>query len=175
MLCDPACMQVLNGASQIYPFLRPRFFLTRPRAKALIPSSTFGEYKAAFPLHETYADNGHVRVEDVAVQTDGAAAIVFATPNNTAGTTCDPSEIIVFARKRPGKTVLLDESFLALHTDEPGGSGSVIRCEIEKLPSDHSIYIKDVSARFTDGGAWWRLAVPLPEESFLLCERIRQS
>jgi histidinol-phosphate/aromatic aminotransferase/cobyric acid decarboxylase-like protein len=49
------------------------------------------------------------------------------------------------------------------------------RSEAERLLSEHSIYVKDVSARFNDGGAWWRLAVRLPEENILFCERIRQS
>ena len=290
LLCDPACVQVLNGTSQIYPFLRPQFFLTGRGAKALIPAPTFGEYKATFPLHETYADNGRFRMEDVAVQAEGAAVIVFVAPNSPTGTTCDPSEIIAFARKHPGKTVLIDESFLAFHTGELCGSGSVIRwlerepldnvcvvcglsktlgipgarlgyvysrnreflrelgddlpiwnlnsfaefvmevslkhregigeslratahdreafreqlpaldavesvwpgggnfllvrfrwsiararCEAEKLLSEHSIYIKDVSARFTDGGARWRPAVRLPEENISFCERIPRS
>ena len=72
----PVTVQVLNGASQIYPFLRRRFFLARPGAKTLIPAPTFGEYKAAFPLHDAYADNGHFRMEDIAVQAEGAAVIV---------------------------------------------------------------------------------------------------
>jgi histidinol-phosphate/aromatic aminotransferase/cobyric acid decarboxylase-like protein/choline kinase len=280
LLCDAANLQVLNGASQIYPFLKRRF----DGARALIPHPSFGEYKAAFPNHRTYADDGHLRVERVAAEAHDAEIVVFVTPNNPTGTTCDAAEVLAFARENPNKAILVDESFLAFHTAELCGSGSVIRlleqeplanvhvicslsktlgipglrlgyvysrraeflrevgadlpiwnlnsfaefvmeislkhraaieeslrataadrdvfrqellaldsvesvwpgggnfllvrfrwaasrgaAEAEALLAQHSIYIKDISARFPDGRAWWRLAVRLPEENVRLC------
>ncbi|HYA16853.1 MAG TPA: NTP transferase domain-containing protein, partial [Bryobacteraceae bacterium] len=51
LLCRKERVQTLNGASQIYPILRGLW----AGRKALIPQPTFGEYPAAFPLHETYS------------------------------------------------------------------------------------------------------------------------
>jgi histidinol-phosphate/aromatic aminotransferase/cobyric acid decarboxylase-like protein/choline kinase len=278
LLCGAANLQVLNGASQIYPFLRRRF----DGALALIPNPSFGEYKATFPRHSTYADEGSLPVPSL--EAGDAAIVVFVTPNNPTGTVCDPAEILAFARQNPAKTILVDESFLAFHTGALCGPGSVIRlleqeplanvhvlcslsktlgipglrlgyvysrnqeflqelgadlpiwnlnsyaefvmevslkhraaieeslrataedrdalrhqllalepvesvwpsggnfllvrlrssaargaAEAETLLSEHSIYIKDVSSRFPDGRAWWRLAVRLPEENARLC------
>ena len=283
LLCEAACLQVMNGASQIYPFLRRRF----AGQNALIPSPAFGEYKAAFPEHDTYPDDGRFDVADIAIRAQKATVVVFVTPNNPTGTICEPEEIMTFARHNPGKTILVDESFLAFHTAELCGDGSIIRllekepltnvhvvcslsktlgipgvrlgylytrntefleamgaelpiwnlnslaefvmeialkhraaiedslratardraafreqltipdaveavwpsggnfllarlrwnrergkAEAEKLLAEQSIYVKDVSARFPDGRAWWRLAVRLPEENARLCAAI---
>ncbi len=283
LLCDAGCLQAMNGASQIYPFLRRRF----GDAEALIPDPAFGEYKAAFPRHHTYPDSGRFDIADIAVQAQNAAVVVFVTPNNPTGTTCEPLEIMAFARSNSQKTVLVDESFLAFHTAELCGAGSVIRlleqeplenvhviCSLSKtlgipgvrlgytysrnreflrelglelpvwnlnslaeyvmeislkhraaiedslrataidrdafreqlqaldsveigvakrrefllvrfrhtaahgqaeaarLLSEQAIYVKEVSARFDDGRAWWRLAVRLPEENARLCGAI---
>jgi len=283
LLCDAAHLQVLNGASQIYPFLKRRF----GDAPALIPQPTFGEYEAAFPRHSAYSDDGSLAIEKLAAQAGDAAVVVFVTPNNPTGTMCDAAEILTFARQNPGKTIMVDESFLAFYTGVLCGPGSMIRLleqepldnvhvicslsktlgipglrlgyvysrnaeflrelgadlpiwnlnslaeyvmevslkhradieeslrttaqdreafrkrlleldsvesvwesggnfllvrlrwgarrgedEAETLLSQHSIYIKDVSTRFRDGRAWWRLAVRLPEENARLCEAI---
>jgi histidinol-phosphate/aromatic aminotransferase/cobyric acid decarboxylase-like protein len=136
LLCDAANLQVLNGASQIFPFLRRRF----EGATALIPQPSFGEYKAAFPHHETYADDGSPPIDRINAAARDAAIVVFVTPNNPTGTTCDAAEIMAFARSHPGKTILVDESFLAFHTGELCGSGSVIRhLEQEPLENVHVI------------------------------------
>jgi histidinol-phosphate/aromatic aminotransferase/cobyric acid decarboxylase-like protein/GTP:adenosylcobinamide-phosphate guanylyltransferase len=283
LLCEASCVQVLNGASQVYPFLKRRF----EGVNALIPVPTFGEYKTAFPRHETYADDGHFDIEDVGCKAKDAEVVVFVTPNNPTGTTCDASEILAFARRNPGKTILVDESFLAFHTGELCGAGSMVRllerdplenvhviCSLSKtlgmpglrlgyiysrnarllgelgtdlpiwnlnsvaefvmevalkhragiedslratardrdafrerllslnavesvwpgggnfllvrfrreagrgraeaaaLLADHAIHVKDLSARFDDGRAWWRLAVRLPDENARLCDAI---
>ena len=47
--------------------------------------------------------------------------------------------------------------------------------EAERLLSEQAIYVKDVSARFGDGRAWWRLAVRLPEENAHLCDAIAEA
>jgi histidinol-phosphate/aromatic aminotransferase/cobyric acid decarboxylase-like protein/choline kinase len=276
LLCDAACLQALNGASQVYPFLRRRF----GNAQALIPAPAFGEYKAAFPRHDTSCDGGRFDFADITARAHAADVVVFVTPNNPTGTICEPSDLMTFARNHPDKTILADESFLAFHTGELCGTGSIIRlleqeplenvhvicslsktlgipgvrlgyvysgnsgflhelgadlpvwnlnslaeyvmeislkhraaiedsfrataidrdafreqllalasvesvwqsggnfllvrfrwssersqAEAAKLLSEHSIFIKDVSARFGDGRAWWRLAVRLPAEN----------
>jgi histidinol-phosphate/aromatic aminotransferase/cobyric acid decarboxylase-like protein len=283
LLCEASCLEALNGASQVYPFLRRRF----EGAKALIPVPTFGEYKAAFPRHETYADDGNFSIEEVERGAENADVVVFVTPNNPTGTVCDPAEILAFAGRNRGKTILVDESFLAFHTMELCGAGSMVRllerepignvhviCSLSKtlgmpglrlgyvysrnaellrglraelpiwnlnsvaeflmevalkhrasiedslratardreafrellgsldavesvmpgsgnfllvrfrwsaergragaaaLLTERAVYVKDISARFDDGRAWWRLAVRLPEENVQLCEAI---
>ena len=285
LLCEASCLEALNGASQVYPFLRRRF----EGAKALIPAPTFGEYKAAFPCHETYADEGTFSIEKVERAAGNAGVVVFVTPNNPTGTVCDVAEILAFAGRNPGKTILVDESFLAFHTMELCGAGSMVRllerdptignvhviCSLSKtlgmpglrlgyvysrnpeflrglraelpiwnlnsvaeflmevalkhrasiedslratardrealrellgsldpvesvmpgsgnfllvrfrwsaergragaaaLLTERAMYVKDISARFHDGRAWWRLAVRSPEENVQLCDAIR--
>jgi len=74
LLCGAASLQVLNGASQIYPFLKRRF----EGAHALIPQPSFGEYKAPFPRHGTYADQGRIPMENVAREARDAAVVVLS-------------------------------------------------------------------------------------------------
>jgi histidinol-phosphate/aromatic aminotransferase/cobyric acid decarboxylase-like protein len=51
-------------------------------------------------------------------------------------------------------------------TAERGGA------EAARLLAERAIYVKDVSARFKDGHAWWRIAVRLPEENAQLAEAL---
>lgn len=283
LLCDAANLQVLNGASQVYPFLRRRFCA----ARALLPRPSFGEYKAAFPCHVDYEDDGLGSVERVFDLARDADVVVFVTPNNPTGTVFDPAEMLAFARRNPDKTVFADESFLAFHSGELCGAGSLVRllekdplenlhvvCSLSKtlgvpglrlgyvysrnaellrdlgsdvpiwnlnsvaeflmeivlkhrtgieeslhktakdreslrallqslgpvdsvwpsggnfllvrfhwnadrgdaeaarLLAEHAVYVKNVSARFEDGRAWWRVAVRLPEENALLVDAL---
>lgn len=283
LLCEAACIEALNGASQVYPFLRRRF----QGANVLIPTPSFGEYKAAFPGAEAYPDDGYFGIEGIVRKAGNSDVVVFVTPNNPTGTVCDAGEILAFARRNPGKTVLVDESFLAFQTGELCGAGTMVRllereplenvhviCSLSKtlgipglrlgyvysrnagflrdlraelpiwnlnsvaeflmevalkhrasiedslratagdrevfsealssmeavelvwpgggnfllvrlrwdagrgravaaaLLAQHAIYVKDLSARFEDGRAWWRLAVRLPEENARLCAAI---
>jgi histidinol-phosphate/aromatic aminotransferase/cobyric acid decarboxylase-like protein/choline kinase len=283
LLCDAENLQTLNGASQVYPFLRERF----AGARALIPNPSFGEYKAAFPDAETYLDDGQVTVARVESAAHDSAVVVFVTPNNPTGTTVPAPDIFAFAGRHLKKTILVDESFLAFHTGELCGAGSIVRllereplqnihvisslsktlgvpglrlgyvysrntgflydlgrsipvwnlnsvaefvmeialkhrtsideslrrtaedreslrcqlsalnavdtiwpgggnfllvrfhwtaerggAEATRLLADRAIYVKDVSARFNDGRAWWRIAVRLPEENAQLANAV---
>ncbi len=283
LLCDAANLQILNGASQVYPFLRRRF----RDARALIPDPGFGEYQAAFPSCAVYEDNGRVSVCEIAGQARDADVVVFVTPNNPTGTTVPAAEILAFACRNPGKSILVDESFLAFQEGDLCGAGSLVRllekspvenlhviCSLSKtlgipglrlgyvysrnaeflrglgqdvpiwnlnslaeflleialkhrrsieeslrrtaqdresfratlaalapvdtvwpsggnfllvrfrwdadcgkaeaarLLAERSIYVKDVSGRFHDGRAWWRIAVRLPEENALLADSL---
>jgi histidinol-phosphate/aromatic aminotransferase/cobyric acid decarboxylase-like protein/choline kinase len=40
------------------------------------------------------------------------------------------------------------------------------------LLSEHSIYVKDVSGKFTDGRCYWRVAVRLPAENSFFCDTL---
>lgn len=123
LLCDAGNVQALNGASQIYPFLRRRFH----DASAVVPSPTFGEYPAAFPGCREYLDQGMGSVEEIEAQAGQADVVVFVTPNNPTGTTCRGEEILEFACRHPGKTILADESFLAFQEGDLCGPGSLVR------------------------------------------------
>jgi histidinol-phosphate/aromatic aminotransferase/cobyric acid decarboxylase-like protein len=106
----------------------------------LIPQPSFGEYKATFPRHYTYPDDGQICVEDIANEAGDADIVVFVTPNNPTGTTLDAAKILAFARRHPGKTILADESFLAFHTAELCGAASLVRLlEQEPLANVHVI------------------------------------
>lgn len=108
LLCDPARLQVLNGASQLFPTLAEHFGGQR----VLLPEPTFGEYTRAFPQHASYPDTGTIDMEHVAAQARKAALVVFVNPNNPTGTTLSSRRIYEFARRHRAKTVLVDESFL---------------------------------------------------------------
>ena len=136
LLCDAASLQVLNGVSQIYPYLKRRY----DGENALIPRPSFGEYRIAFPRHATYTDRGHFNMEDIVKGAQEAAVVVFVTPNNPTGTTIPAAEILSFARRNPHRTILVDESFLAFHTGELCGANSVVRLlEREPLENVHVI------------------------------------
>ncbi len=94
LLCDAANLQTLNGASQVYPFLRESF----AGATALIPNPSFGEYKAAFPDAETYVDDGQVTVAGIESAAHDSAVVVFVTPNNPTGTAIPAYAVLWKAR-----------------------------------------------------------------------------
>ena len=60
-------------------------------------------------------------------------------------------------------------NFLLVRFRREAGRG---RAEAAALLADHAIHVKDLSARFDDGRAWWRLAVRLPDENARLCDAI---
>ena len=283
MLCDAANLQILNGASQVYPFLRSRF----RDARALIPHPGFGEYQAAFPSCAVYEDNGRTGGR-IAPQSEDTDVVVFVTPNNPTGTTLPAAQILAFACRNPGKTILgrrivpgfsgrrsvrcgslvrllekapaenlhvicslsktlgipglrlgyvysrnaeflrdlgrdvpiwnlnsmaeflleialkhrrsIEESLQKTAQDRdafrvtlaalspvdtvwPSGGNFLLtrfhwnaehgRAEAARLLAERSIYVKDVSGRFHDGRAWWRIAVRLPKENALLADALR--
>ena len=51
-------------------------------------------------------------------------------------------------------------------------SASRGQSEAARLLAEYSMYVKDLSTRFDDGRAWWRLAVRLPEENARLCDAL---
>jgi histidinol-phosphate/aromatic aminotransferase/cobyric acid decarboxylase-like protein/choline kinase len=113
LLCRKDRLQVLNGASQIYPVLA-RLWENR---KALIPQPTFGEYPVTFPNHRTYQDRGAVNPAELDPADCGV--VVFVNPNNPTGTVTDRQTMYEYARRHPQVIVLVDESFAAF---SPGGT-----------------------------------------------------
>ncbi len=107
LLCEQSRIQTLNGASQLFPWLRRHFAGKR----ALLPAITFGEWPAAFPAHQQYADRPGVDVTEIEERANEADVVVFVNPNNPTGTELDAHWLWSFAKDRPDKTIIVDESF----------------------------------------------------------------
>lgn len=119
LLCDPANVQVLNGASQAFPLLGRLF----GQGDVLIPTPTFAEYERVFPSARTYpdrTDGGELgvdlaQVEDQMVE---SGLVVIVNPNNPTGAAISTPAIVELARRHPRSTVLLDESFIEFSSQE---------------------------------------------------------
>jgi histidinol-phosphate/aromatic aminotransferase/cobyric acid decarboxylase-like protein/CTP:molybdopterin cytidylyltransferase MocA len=98
----------LSGASQCYPWIRSWFAGSR----VLIPEPTFGEYARIFPSADRYQDSPGVDWDDVERKSDTAEIVVFVNPNNPTGTVLETARIAEFARSKPERTVIVDESFI---------------------------------------------------------------
>ncbi len=112
--CDESHVLLLNGASQAFPVLGRQL----AGAAALVPDPTFGEYARAFPGARTYPDRPGIDLD--AVRRDAATAdvLVVVNPNNPTGTVVPSSWVLELAAERPGRLVLVDESFVDF-SDEP--------------------------------------------------------
>jgi histidinol-phosphate/aromatic aminotransferase/cobyric acid decarboxylase-like protein/choline kinase len=108
LLCNPANVNVLNGASQVYPMLQNRL----AGKKALLPCPTFGEYTRLFPDAATYSDAIGISTEEIEAKAGDCDVIVFVNPNNPTGSRMDSQWIYDFAVKNSGKTIIIDESFI---------------------------------------------------------------
>ncbi len=107
-------VHALAGASQAYPWLRSWF---RGR-RVLIPEPTFGEYSRMFPDAARYRDETGVDLPRLEAAARDADVVVLVNPNNPTGTVVATDGIADFARRHPGKTVVVDESFIEF-SDEP--------------------------------------------------------
>jgi choline kinase len=108
LCCDPQRVQALNGASQIYPLLASMY----AQAKVLIPVPTFGEYPRAFPQAESYPDRVGIDVAALAAQAAAFDVIIIVNPNNPTGSVVSTDWIYGFVERNPGKTIIVDESFI---------------------------------------------------------------
>lgn len=112
--CEPEHVQVLHGASQIFPILK-RLVGVRP---VLRPEPSLGEYARIFPRAKTYADalaGFDLAVFDAAIPGDGV--VVIASPNSPTGTTVPTAWVDECVRRHPHTLFVLDES-LADFCDE---------------------------------------------------------
>ena len=113
LLCTPARVNVLNGLSQLYPFLARRLAGKR----VLLPAPTFGEYTRIFPEHLTYRDRPGIDLGEIEARAADAEVVVLVNPNNPTGTTISSDWILSFAKARPHQTVIVDESFVAFSSE----------------------------------------------------------
>lgn len=101
-------LTVLNGASQIYPFLQ-EFFADK---RGLVPSPTFGEYARVFPEGAQYKDDMGVDLNELELASKDCDVVVLVSPNNPSGSVISTEWIHNFAKKHSNKFVIVDESFI---------------------------------------------------------------
>jgi len=133
--CDPNRVHTLNGASQIYPL----FASTYAGAKVLIPDPTFGEYPRAFPDAHIYPDRVGVDEGTLEERASDFDVIVIVNPNNPTGSVIPTDWIYGFSKRNPGKTIIVDESFIEF-SDQP----SLIEA-LEAEPLENVVIVKSLS------------------------------
>ncbi len=138
LLCDVSRVQVLHGASQIYPILK-RMVANRP---VLRPEPTFGEYARMFPAAETYLDSAGVDLDALERRIPRNGVVVVVTPNSPTGTVIDTGWILDCAGRHPGATFVVDESFI----DFSDQVSLVTR--LEARPQPNVLIIKSLSKSF---------------------------
>jgi histidinol-phosphate/aromatic aminotransferase/cobyric acid decarboxylase-like protein/choline kinase len=135
LLCDPQRLQVLNGASQVYPMLQ-RLVGQRP---VLRPVPTFGEYERMFPNGATYQDRPGVDLDAIGRAIPAGGVVVLVTPNSLTGTVIPTRWILDCARRHADRLFIVDESFIDF-SDEP----SMVSL-LEQTPLANVLVIKSLS------------------------------
>jgi histidinol-phosphate/aromatic aminotransferase/cobyric acid decarboxylase-like protein/choline kinase len=108
LLNDEKRLCALNGAAQIYPFIKNKFF----ENKVLMPSPTFGEYEKIFKNKSYYKDDGNFSFNTISEKIEDSEIIVFVNPNNPTGTFVKSIKIYELIKKYPNKFFIIDESFI---------------------------------------------------------------
>lgn len=128
-------LNLLNGASQIFPILQILF----ANERVLIPSPTFGEYPRVFKNCERYFDHVGIDSQEIENKATRCQVVVVVNPNNPTGSFIESEWIYQFAREHTSKTFIVDESFIDF-----ADCGSIIDL-LEKNPLDNVIVIKSLS------------------------------
>ncbi len=134
LLCSSERVHLLNGVSQMYPILKTLYADKR----ALIPSPTFGEY-SRLEKSTSYSDQVGIDPREIEERAESCELVVFVNPNNPTGTLVESEWIHQFAARHPGKTVLVDESFIDF------AAGPSMFELLEKTPLSNVIVIKSLS------------------------------
>ncbi len=129
-------LQLLNGASQIYPILKLFF---EDNIKILLPNPTFGEYTRIFKDYYTYYDKGNIDFNEILEKSKDVNMVIFVNPNNPTGSEIETELIYDFTKNNPQKIVIIDESFIDFSK-----FGSIIS-RLESNPLDNIIVIKSLS------------------------------
>ncbi len=138
LLCREDFLVALNGASQVYPFLRELFW----DKKALIPDPTFGEYYGIFKKFDTYEDFGGIDFESLANNVVNYEVVVLVNPNNPSGTYAATMEIHELANKNPGTIFIVDESFVEFSGNPP------LLTFLEECPLKNVVIVKSLSKSY---------------------------
>jgi histidinol-phosphate/aromatic aminotransferase/cobyric acid decarboxylase-like protein len=118
----------------MYPILKSLYADKR----ALIPSPTFGEY-SRLEKSTSYSDQVGIDPREIEEKAESCELVVFVNPNNPTGTLVESEWIHQFAARHPGKTVLVDESFIDF------AAGPSMFELLEKTPLSNVIVIKSLS------------------------------
>lgn len=138
LLCDPAHVLALNGASQAYPMLRRCF----EGQRILMPDPTFGEYPRLSEDRITYPDAIGIDPMAIEARAQDADVVVVVNPNNPTGSTVSTEWLIDFAGRYPEKRLLVDESFIDF-------SGEVSMLDrLRERPLDNVVVLKSLSKCF---------------------------
>jgi histidinol-phosphate/aromatic aminotransferase/cobyric acid decarboxylase-like protein len=113
--CPAERLQALHGATQAFPILRELFAGRR----VAIPEPTFGEFPRMFPDAERYRDAPGIAFADLEDAARRVDVVVAVNPNNPTGTTLPTAALHDLARRHPGTTFLVDESFADFSGEEP--------------------------------------------------------
>jgi histidinol-phosphate/aromatic aminotransferase/cobyric acid decarboxylase-like protein/choline kinase len=108
LLCDERKLQLLNGASQVYPILQNLY----ANKKALLPQPTFGEYNRIFSNVEIYQDEVGFTKSEIEDKLNSVGLVVFVNPNNPTGSMLQTDWIYLLAKENPDKAFIVDESFI---------------------------------------------------------------
>lgn len=128
----------LNGASQIYPFLKMKY----AGKSVLLSQPTFGEYERIFKNKLYYTDAPGYDAKEIADKAKSADVIIFVNPNNPTGSGLSTDFIFKFSKAHPEKFVIVDESFIEF-SSEP----SIIPV-LEKEALNNVLVIKSMSKVF---------------------------
>ena len=98
----------LNGAAQLFPFLKEKF----KDKIGLIPNPTFGEYHKIFKNYLTYSDKPGYDIVEIEEKIKKVDVIIIVNPNNPSGNIFLKNELINLIKNNLDKIFIIDESFL---------------------------------------------------------------
>jgi histidinol-phosphate/aromatic aminotransferase/cobyric acid decarboxylase-like protein/choline kinase len=99
---------VLNGLSQIYPFIKEKYH----DKISLIPNPTFGEYLNISDNVVKYQDNIGYKYNEIEKILQFVDNIFVVNPNNPTGTLFDLNKLKNYIKKYSNKLFFIDESFI---------------------------------------------------------------
>lgn len=115
LACDPDRVQVLHGASQIFPILQ-RMAADRPVVR---PQPTFGEYARLFPRARTFADQPGIDPAHIERHITDDGMVLIASPNSPSGSVLPTDWILGCAQRHPHTQFVVDESFIEFFDETP--------------------------------------------------------
>jgi len=107
LLCRPERVAVVNGLSQIFPWLARRL----TGQQVLLPQPTFGEYTRLFPNHLAYSDSFRLDLDEIEERLPETDVCVIVSPNNPTGSEVQTAALHDLIARHPDRFFILDASF----------------------------------------------------------------
>ncbi len=133
--CDQLRLQVLHGASQIFPMMGRLY----RDARVTIPSASFGEYARWLPNATVYPDGPGIDWTALSASAPDFDVVVVVNPNTSTGTTLPTAAIFDLAKATPDTLFWVDESFLAFSDEQ-----SIVRL-LEEEPLENVVVLVSLS------------------------------